>query len=1181
MASILDIQFTRLLYEGTNSLVYEGLPQLEDLFNKKNTDLIIKILKKKYPTEQEIARFKYEYHLLKKLQGKGTVRVYELVSYEKTYAILMEKFGTYTLSELEACHSFSIQEFLEIALKIIEALELIHEEKIIHKDINPSNILIDEKTQAIRIIDFGVSSLLPREEPDVQNIKMLEGTLAYMSPEQTGRMNRGIDYRSDFYSLGILFYEMITGVLPFVANDPLEMIHAHIAKIPKTPHEINASIPPVLSEIIVKLIAKNPEDRYQNIFSLKTDLQNCLNQLNQLGKIKPFLIGKYDISNQFLIPEKLYGRNKEWEQLMYTFDRTSHGKTELLLVCGYSGIGKSRLVHEVHKPIVAKQGYFISGKYDQFKRNIPYTSIIQAFQELVHQILTEKDEKIQEIKKNILSSVKENGQLLIDVIPILSTIIGSQKPLSNLGLLETQNRFILVFKRFVQSLATKNHPLTIFLDDLQWADSSSLALLDALLSDKDSYYFLIIAAYRNNEVDATHPLSLFLEKLKKKSVLVTSLNLEPLSILYTKQLIADTLHLDIDDIGELADICYKKTQGNPFFLMQFFTNLHEENLIQFNPKQKKWYWDIQKIEEKDYTDNVVEFIAKKIRNLSKKTQSTLKLAACLGNRFDLTLLSTIVQQTETQTADDLWQALQEGFLLPANDQYKYVSNHGEENLITYKFPHDRLQQAAYSLIAEKDKPNIHLMIGRLLLKHTFNTETQENLLTIINHLNQGIKLVTSKKEKLFIANLNLMAAQKAKASIAYQPAFDYIRIGIHLLDKNSWKTSYSLTLFLYIEGVEITYLLSNFDTMEQYSDVVFKNAISILDKIRVYETKIGYLARQNKFSESIHLGLEALTLFNIKLPESPKNIQVLISLIKNKIRLSGKSIDALYRLPISDDINWKAAANLISSIIASAFLSNPNLLVLLVLKLIELTLNKGTTAESSYGYALYGVLLAGKLNNPKKGYEYGELNRKILEKLHVESQKAWMLVPLYCLISHWTHHLKSSQKALIDNFYRCTEVGNLEYAGYFIANYIFTNFFCGYRLLHVSIEAKKYAQLLLKISEKTSLQYIKPFWRISLQLQGYSSEDIFKEGANFDDEETINLLKKSKDNVALCLIYTTNLIKDYLLGNYQKAYERFDITIFYLKQVIGAMFIIPTYFFIALTSFAYYNEAQAKKKKIF
>jgi len=746
----------------------------------------------------------------------------------------------------------STEEFLVLALKICDNIRIIHQLGIIHKDINPTNIILDKKKNKIQIIDFGIATELM-----IENLSVIEGTLSYLSPEQTGRTNRSIDNRTDLYSLGITFYKMITGSLPFQTNDAIEMVYCHIAKTPKPPHKMNKLIPLPISEIIMKLISKMPEDRYQSINGLEEDLKECLARYKNHSLGNDFVIGLKDVSSEFRISQELYGREKEITLLMNSFDRINQGSIEVMLVSGYSGIGKSALIGEIQNPISKMNGYFITGKFDQLQRNIPYFSVIQAFQCLVRQILSESQERISLWKEKLLSSIGHNGQVLIQVIPEIELIVGEQSPVPVLLAAESMNRFKIVFQNFIRVFASKDHPLVIFLDDLQWADLPTLKLIEAFLTDMKMNYFYLIGAYRDSEINETHPLHILLKELKEAKVRVEQIYLEELKGENVNHLIADTLKMKPEKTKILAELCIAKTKGNPFYLKEFLRSLHQEKMINFNFKSGSWEWDLNSIKNADTTENVVDFITKKIMKLSLQAQDILKYASCIGNQFSLKTLAVINGKTSVDTSLELWEVLQEGFILPIENTYRLAGHWNDVNT-TYKFLHDRIQQAAYSLIEEKNRQSIHYKIGRLMLKNVPNRELEEKIFDIVYQLNQGKDCITDKNEIAELINLNIKAGKKAKTSAAFLPAYNHFMFAISLLKEDRWNNHYDICLDLYNHASETAYLSDDFETMKILSDI---NLQEMENELCVYGDTIAKLNQGTHLFASIIVRQAVLNLY--------------------------------------------------------------------------------------------------------------------------------------------------------------------------------------------------------------------------------------------------------------------------------------------------------------------------------
>ncbi|WP_341529870.1 AAA family ATPase [Nostoc sp. UHCC 0302] len=657
MIALPGIAIQSKIYESSNSLVYRGI-------RDDGVAIVVKILKLDYPSPQELTRYRQEYKITRFLNLEGVVKAYSQQDYQRTLAILLEDFGGESLEQWmhkrpDIFCPMPLSAFLGLAIASCDILGRIHAANVIHKDINPGNIVFNLDTGVVKIIDFGIATQFNRTNPTFKNHYVLEGTLAYLSPEQTGRMNRLLDYRSDFYSLGVTFYELLTGHLPFKTTDILELVHCHIAKQPPSPHEINTKIPKLVSDIILKLMAKNAEDRYQSAWGIKADLELCAYQLADIGQINSIKLGQQDVWDQFQIPQKLYGRDKEVAMLMAAFDRVASsqsyaGKTleqeqnsnstffvEMMLVSGYAGIGKSALVQEIYKPITQKRGYFISGKFDQFGRNIPYSAIADALQKLMQQLLGEPDDQLQQWRSRLLTALGSNGQIIIDVIPEVELIIGKQPPVPGVGATEAQNRFNRVFGHFVRVFCSESHPFVIFLDDLQWIDSATLNLIELMLLDEQTQSLFLIGAYRDNEVNSTHPLMLTLEKLQKQGAVLQEIILSPLTLEPLIQLISETLHQNADTVLSLAELVLHKTEGNPFFVGEFLRMLHSENLLTFDAQHLCWEWNIADIQAQDITDNVVELLLIQLKKLPENTQQILQLAACIGAEFNLDTLAIL------------------------------------------------------------------------------------------------------------------------------------------------------------------------------------------------------------------------------------------------------------------------------------------------------------------------------------------------------------------------------------------------------------------------------------------------------------------------------------------------------------------------------------------------------------
>jgi len=1152
MISIPGYEIIEKIHESTGTIVYRGRKKQEQ------QPVIIKLLQSQYPTLEEVTHLRHEYKILKDVDSDRIVKPYSFKKYQNSFALISEDFGGTSLSQTLISRQLTVIECLQIAIALTEILIDLYQLAIIHKDIKPSNIIINPETGQTKLTDFGLSSRLSLEKQTISNPNLLEGTLVYMAPEQTGRMNRSIDYRSDFYSLGVTLYEMLTGTLPFTSHDPLELVHCHIAKQPVPPY-LQKDIPKAVSDIVMKLLAKNAEERYQSAAGLKFDLETCLQELQTTGDIKDFIPGGRDRGGQLSIPQKLYGREQEVLTLMDAFQRVSQGAIEMMLVSGYSGIGKTAIVNEVHKPIVAARGYFIAGKFDQFKRDIPYAALIQAFQELVRQLLTEDEQQIATWKSKLLEALGANGQVLIDVIPEVELIIGSQPEVPKLDPTASENRFNRVFQQFVNVFCQPEHPLVIFLDDLQWADSASLKLIKLLITDNSSQYLLLIGAYRDNEVNPTHRLIQTLQKIRQTATVVNDIVVQPLSLSHVQELVTDTLYgrSATNKIELLAELVFNKTQGNPFFLTQLLKSLYTENLLVYQIATDSWNWDIQEIQAVGITDyNIVELIARNIRKLPPETQKVLKLAACIGNQFNLDILATVNETAEIITANYLWSALQAGLILPLSSNYKIPLSLGEQESdilevsnvkISYKFLHDRVQQAAYSLIPETQRKSTHLTIGQLLLKNTTPETQKENIFALVNQLNFGIDLLKSQIEKDELAQLNLIAGQKAKASTAYEAAANYLNISLELLHPDSWQQQYSFTFSIYIEVSEAEYLNANLSKALAFCNSALEQSHELLENLKFDQIKIKIYLAQDQINTVLEMGQNILATLNVSLVESPPQ---------------NLNVEDLSKLaPMTDPYKLAAMEILILLWAPACFAASPIALPILY-TMIDVSKQYGNSPPSIYAYAVYCTLTDWLVPDIDLAYNLGELALKLTDELNAQKFKSTVYVSTNINIVHKKKHIKETIEPLHEAIDLALQFGDIEFACH-AANFYCTHlFFTDEDLETVAHSQKNYIEFIQKFEQYHQLYLTKIGAQAVANLIDSSTVKTKLIGEIFNEEESFPNFLANNNLISLFDSHFYKLFLCYLFEDYQAALECAEVALRYAQfSQSGFMFATHNWFY--------------------
>jgi histidine kinase len=1153
----------RLVYESKKSKIFR---RQED---GSGAVTAVKVLNYEFPTPADIAQFHNEFDIISGLKVPGIRGVLRKTRENSRHVIEMEWVDGENLKTAFRQKSSDIIDVLHIAIATAHALAEIHHHHVIHKDISPFNILVDLQERRVRLIDFGIATVLDLKQPYVSNPELIEGTLAYCSPEQTGRMNCPVDFRADLYSLGATFYEVLAGAIPFQAADAMGMVHAHLAQIPTPLRQLNPRVPAALSAIVDKLLAKGPDDRYQSADGLRHDLERCLQDFQKYGANAPlFPLGEKDHSMIFRLPYRMYGREPEVTTLLGAFDRCADGARLLVLVGGYSGTGKTSLVHEVHKPITARRGSFSSGKFDQFRRATPYVAFVEAFKDLVDALLTEREERLSAVREQIRAALGAEGRVITNVLPNLELIIGPQPAIPDVGGAEALNRFNYLFRKFVRALCTEAHPVVIFIDDMQWADSASLNLLHVLMTDPDCGHFMLVCAYRENEVSAAHPFMQSVHDIRESGLTPEIIRIGNLAEDDLGAMLADALGSTREAVAPLAALAHDKTQGNAFFATEFLKSLAAERLLAFDPATTRWRWDATLIAQKNIAENVVDLMAYKVRRLDPAVQETLRLASCIGSRFDLETLCIVQRRDPADEAVRLKVALGAGLLCQLEGA-------------NYKFSHDRVQQAVYSLIPENDRASVHLEIGRLLLASAPEDQREERIFDITNQLNSGRSVITDREAQIELAKLNLQAGNRAKLNSAFPTALDYFETGISLVELGvePWKEAPTLMRELFVESAEAAYLSGEFERSDARVRILLAELDDILDKVKPYEVRILAYQADNRFHESIEAGLEALAQLGERFPPRPNSLHALADLAATQIALSRYSPTDLMSLPPMVDPRKIAAMRIIAHITSPVYWGRPNLLPLIVFRMVQLSLRYGNNALSCFAFGSYGVITCGVLGSMGRGARYGRLALDLLEKLNAKEWKAQIRIPPYCLTFHWTEHVRNSLRPLQESFQIGLETGQIDSACISTNVYCIHSFLCGRPLGRVEEETRAYSALYRQFKQETNYNYNEVYRQSMLNFMGRSEDPVRLVGETFDENRMIAQNRERGDKTGAFFIHFLKLLLGYHFRRFAEAHEHARSARKLLDAVLGKFEIPNLSFYGALTTIALAEQAPWAKRR--
>ena len=1138
---------------------------------------LVKMLDPGSPLPEDMARFRAEYTLLQALDIPGLIKPIALVDQPPRLMMTFDAVACDLVGEsLEAMvrrQRLDWPSCIRLACALTRILAGLHGAHLVHRDIRPINLMVSPD-DTVTLLDVSLTTSEP--VPMAMASHLTVGDWAYISPEQTGRMHRTVDYRSDFYSLGVTLYRMLTGRLPCQGNDPLEWIHCHIARVPLPPAEEPScpDLPPMVSAIVMKLLAKMPEDRYQSAHGLLHDLKSCLARQARHDRNSAFVLGTHDVSEHFQIPHKLVGRQAEVQQLLSNFDAMRAAEqARLLLVAGGGGVGKSALVRELRPHIAARRGYFISGKFDQYQRDIPYATVTQAFRELVQQILSESEASIAAWRRQIQHAVGVNGQLIIDVLPQVELIIGAQAAVPELSPAEAQNRFRLVFEQFIGVFAQQAHPLTLFLDDLQWADAGSVRLVKELVASAEKRFLFVIGAYRDNEVRAAGPrhlLTVALADLEQEGIAVTHIMLAPLSEAALRCFIVDILHCEHGAAAPLAQLVYEKTAGNPFFVIQFISALAEEGMIAFDAGARAWRWDLAKIRARNYTDNVAELLLDKLVRLPASAQVVLQRLACLGSSALETTLMLVCEQSEALTQAALSLAVRAGLVVQVDASVRFL--------------HDRVQEAAYLSMPASVRAARHVRIGQLLMKGKTPAQVDEAAFAIVSQFNQGADGIDDGEEKALLCQLNFVAGKKARAATAYASARGFLNRAMALLPVDAWQQQYSKCFSLILALSECEYLEGNFERAEQLADLLLAHAQSHRDCASVYRLRMQLYQMAGRYDDALATMIEAAQLFGVVFPAAGAAMEAAIDAEVHAVfqLLQGRRISDFAKAPLLDDPDIMTVVALLVEAAPVAYLTRPDFFALITATAVKLSLAHGQTEDACFAFTSFGLALLARHGDIATAFEFSELALQLNEQLAGRRLKGRLLLVHALAFSPWKAPFARSTSILDDAFAASVEVGDLQYANFVAMYYCWPMLQQGLPLDAVLATARRQGAFAMANHNVPMYNAIRFQQQLAMRLMDPTHARASLDTDNFDEVACLCALEATNFGLGIQMAYVTQQIAAYLYGHYASALTAAQQAAVKSYQGTGLIMVDSMHhFYFALTMTALYPQAASGEQHAF
>ncbi|HZX47538.1 MAG TPA: AAA family ATPase [Clostridia bacterium] len=1135
MLSLPGYVIQKKIKENSRTKIYRGYRV------RGRMPVIIKVIAEKADITAGVSGFVNELEILQDLSIESILVPIGIERVGESFALITEDTGAVSLRELIDSSPLDLSSFFDISIRLADILGALHQNGIVHKNLKPENILVQPDTGKVYIVDFG---------------KAVRCSIKAEGP---------YDYRDDYRSLGSVLYEMLSGRT--VSQSAYDRPDAGAAGGQEA-----------LFAIIDKLRSQNPDDGYQSTYGLVKDLEECRSQCELTGHIEPFPLGRMDVPPRLKLPPRLCGREAEAEALKTSFAHASAGQGQLVLVSGYAGVGKTMLINEILRPIAMEKGYYSYGKFDQLRQNIPYAPIAAALGSVIRQLMTESSERLEKWRKRLLRAVGSNGAVLTALIPELEMIIGRQPQVETLQPKEAQNRFLTVFGNLVKIFAIKGSPIVIFLDDLQWADFSSLQLIKYLCSDTGLKYLLLVAAYRDNEVTDGHPLVSTLEEIEAEGIPVQRIHLESFDLRGVTRFIEGALNCSGGKTGRLAGVLYRKSYGIPLFLGQLLKSIHAQHLLTFNMHKGCWEWDLESIQGLQVPGDVTGLIYGKMKKLTKKSREALKTASCIGNIFDLETLGAACGDTQHEVLRLLLPAISEGLILTASGSEKGLPV-PDNDLKThvYEFLHDTVRQLAYSLLTEEQKKNIHVRIGRHILKSAGQGDMDDKMLTVLDHLNRGLDLISSPADRLRLAGYNLAAGRRAKASAAYDLAINCLEAGIKLLPEDAWNSCYRMCYDLHLELAQCKYLAGDTGAAEQLFNTILRQAESELEKTDVYGLKMELYAGTGKYSEAVQIGIDALKSLGMDLPARPGMIDIAREVLVYKWYMRNKKIEHLAELPEMKNPVQRKVAQLLIKLILATCTSHLDLYAFAIIKAGNHSIKYGNSEIASVGYLGYSITEGSVLGNYAAGHRLSEVAVRLVEEYGKSSSKCIVYFTVGALIYHWTMHGKEGLEYLYKALSFAIEAGNALIAGYSYCVILENKYLMGTALDEVLEEAGLCSDYARKMKHE-NLAINSEVYRSFISTLTGQSEGFYSTPDDIPDEDSfIELVKR--DKASLAAYYFSNMQLSYLSGNYREALLYADKAEGCKDAIMGFMISADCNFYHSLSIAAVYKELSPKDRR--